>query len=100
MIRYGIATSILGKLPLREAMQRIAAAGIEQIEITTEPPHFTPGVYDAATVRGWLDEFGLHSPVGHALFCSPNMSSLDETTRLESVRQVTESLELLACVIP
>ena len=62
---YGISTSILGHLPLEQALRRLAAEGIGQIEISTESPHFSPGAYVPADVRGWLDELGLNAPVGH-----------------------------------
>jgi sugar phosphate isomerase/epimerase len=95
---YGISTSILGHLPLEQALRRLAAGGIGQIEISTEPPHFTPGAYEPADVRGWLDELGLNAPVGHALFGIPNFAALDESERSRSVVDVAASLELLAAI--
>ena len=95
---YGISTMILSSLPLEQALRRLAEEGIGQIEISTEPPHFTPGAYEPADVRGWLDELGLNAPVGHALFSTPNFATLDEAERLRSIDDVAASLKLLAAI--
>ncbi len=95
---YGISTMILSSLPLEQALRRLAEEGIGQIEISTEPPHFTPGAYEPADVRGWLDELGLNAPVGHALFSTPNFATPDEAERLRSIDDVAASLELLAAI--
>ena len=95
---YGISTMILSSLPLEQALRRLAEEGIGQIEISTEPPHFTPGAYEPADVRGWLDELGLNAPVGHALFSTPNFATPDEAERLRSIDDVAASLKLLAAI--
>lgn len=89
---------ILSRHPLPEVLQRMAAAGIEQIEINTEPPHYTPGACTADEMRSWLEEFNLSAPVGHALFGKPNLADRDEAARQQSVQQVAASLELLAAI--
>ena len=95
---YGVSTSILSRVPLEQVLRRLAAAGIEQIEISAEPPHFTPGLAVADTVRGWLDQLSLSAPVGHALYGKPNLSALDESVRTQSVKEVAECLELMVAI--
>lgn len=92
---YGVSTSILSTAPLEQVLRRIAAAGIGQIEISAEPPHFTPGVAEVEVVRDWLDQTDLRAPVGHALYGSVNLSALDESVRKQSIREVAASLALL-----
>jgi sugar phosphate isomerase/epimerase len=95
---YGVSTSILSSAPLEQVLRRIAAAGIGQIEISAEPPHFTPGVADVEVVRDWLDRLHLSAPVGHALYNSVNLSALDESVRRQSIQDVGESIRLMAAI--
>ena len=95
---YGVSTAILGRVPLEQVLRRLAAAGIAQIEISAEPPHFAPGMAAPEAVRGWLDKLNINAPVGHALFNTVNLSALDETVRTQSVRDVAESLQMMVAI--
>lgn len=95
---YGVSTSILRQVPLQQVLRRLAAAGIEQIEISAESPDFTPGNADTDTVRGWLDQLNLSAPVGHALYSEPNLSALDESVRAQSVKDVAACLEMMVAI--
>lgn len=97
-IAYGVSTSILSAAPLEQVLQRLAGAGIGQIEISAEPPHFTPGAADVEVVRDWLDQTGLRAPVGHALYGSVNLSALDESVRRQSVQDVRTSLQMMTAL--
>ena len=98
IMSYGVSTSILSRVPLQQVLRRLAAAGIEQIEISAESPHFTPGIAVTDTVRGWLDQLNLTAPVGHALYSKPNLSALDESVRAQSVKDVAASLEMMVAI--
>jgi sugar phosphate isomerase/epimerase len=95
---YGVSTSILSQVPLEQVLRRLAAAGIEQIEISAEPPHFAPGIAATETVRGWLDQLNLSAPVGHALYNTPNLAALDESVRAQSVKDVAASLDMMIAI--
>ena len=95
---YGVSTSVLSAVPLEQVLRRLASAGIGQIEISAEPPHFTPGVVDAETVRDWLSQLNISALVGHALYSSVNLSSQNESVRRQSIKEIGASLELMVAI--
>jgi sugar phosphate isomerase/epimerase len=99
-MRYGVSTVILNEHKLKPALERIAAAGFQQVEISAEPPHLMPGQCDPQEVAACMKDLGLTAPVGHGLYGygSPNLSALDETQRTETVAYVQTCFEPLMSV--
>ncbi len=96
-MQYGVSTMIMAHLELEPALARVSQAGIGQIEISAEPPHFFPGHHDPRDVGRWLDAYGLHAPVGHGIYShdAPNAAALEESERRRSVQLIQSCFQPL-----
>jgi sugar phosphate isomerase/epimerase len=99
-MNYGISTTILNRHKLEIALKRIAMAGFQQIEISAEPPHLTPGECEPKEIMALLKNLGLSARVGHGLYDhgSPNLAALDEGLRQKSVDHVQSCFKPLMAV--
>lgn len=100
MMQYGVSTGLFAGTNLKFALQQIAAAKFEQVEILAEPPHLYPCLHATNQVMAWLNDLGLKARVGHGIFSDgrPNCGTLDESKRRESVLHVATCFEPLVAM--
>jgi D-psicose/D-tagatose/L-ribulose 3-epimerase len=95
MARYGVCAWIYGEAPLRQTLERIAAAGYDGVELPGEPSRMP-----AAEVRRLLHDAGLH-PAGLTASCmyptTPrDLGHPDPAMRAQAVRYVETCLRFAA----
>lgn len=102
---YAISTFLLLSLPLKDALQAIAARGFEHVEIWCAGLHLDPrGETSAATAASWLRETGqrvhsVHAPFGHAAFPHPTEADAFHAYRMNLYRQTIDTCNAIECPI-
>jgi len=91
-LKYGLATITVDSLPRGPALQVVAAAGFEWVELSCRPGHLDDWRSDPGGLRRDLEARGLRASSVHTPVAGWHNSAVGRETRLASVRAVCESL--------
>jgi len=98
MKQYGLCTSMLDGLSLKDEIERIVGAGFRQIELWASVEHMEGWVSKAAETRRVLASAGIVARSVHSPVVGWHNGSLDEAIRLAAIEATTACFQQAAAV--